>query len=158
VILFSLPAVFGSTMFYGILKTFIRGVYLIDAYDIQRAHRAMSTIPPFSSPASLCGACMNRTTEHHTRRAAVVAATSIMMKLGGILVTWLLGSLSPAPNYTSVTITFITMSIDMVGFSSSNLAYPSWQNRLKGKKRKRRKMTKENGPEGLGNRSAWYAA
>ncbi|KAI9568102.1 hypothetical protein HD554DRAFT_2039184 [Boletus coccyginus] len=70
-------------------------------------------------------------------RATAVAVNSIVMELGGVLATCqLLGSLSPAQNYTSATITFITLSIGMVA-----------------KPVERRKMTKEGGPDGPGNRT-----
>lgn len=77
-----------------------------------------------------------------------------MTNAGGILATWLLGSLSPAPNYTKATITFIIMSVGMTIFSAVNLVYLSRENRLKAEKRQR--MTKEQEPAGLGDRSAWF--
>ena len=77
-----------------------------------------------------------------------------MIQLGGVLSTWLLGSLSPAPTYTSATITFIVMSMGAVVFSSANLTYLWWQNRLKAERRQR--MRKEEEPEGHGDRSAWF--
>ena len=77
-----------------------------------------------------------------------------MTNAGGILSTWLLGSLSPAPDYTKATITFIIMSIGMAVFSTVNLVYLSRENRLKAEKRQ--KMTREEEPAGLGDRSAWF--
>ena len=77
-----------------------------------------------------------------------------MANSGGILTTWLLGSLSPAPNYTKATITFIIMSIGITVFSAISLAYLSRENRLKAEKRQR--MTREEEPAGLGDRSAWF--
>lgn len=90
----------------------------------------------------------------HTRRATTVALNSIAGELGGLLATWLLGSVSPGPNYTSATLTFIVMSIGIAVFSSANLAYLRQQNRLKAERRQR--MRKEEEPEGLGDRSAWF--
>lgn len=90
----------------------------------------------------------------HTRRATAVAVSFIMTEAGGILATWLLGSISPAPNYTAATITFIAMSICMVVFSTANLVY-LWRQNLS--KAERRQMTKrEDELEGLGDRSAWF--
>ena len=83
-----------------------------------------------------------------------MAVVSIVGEMGGILAIWLLGSLSPAPDYTSATITFIAMSIGMVVLSTANLAYLWRQNRLKAVRRQR--MKKEEEPEGLGDRSAWF--
>lgn len=90
----------------------------------------------------------------HIRRATSVAIAFIMTNLGGILATWLLGSLSPAPNYTKATITFIVMSVGMVVLSSTTLAYLWHQNRLKAD---RRQFTMpEDEPKGLGDKSAWF--
>jgi hypothetical protein len=77
-----------------------------------------------------------------------------MTNVGGILATWLLGSLSPAPNYTKATITFIIMSVGMVVLSTATLMYLSRQNRLKA--RRRQYGTPEDEPKGLGDKSAWF--
>jgi len=90
----------------------------------------------------------------HVRRATAVAVGAIMTQAGGLLATWLLGTLSPAPNYTSATITFIIMSVFIVIFSVANVVYLWRENRLKAERRQR--MTKEEEPEGLGDRSAWF--
>lgn len=90
----------------------------------------------------------------HVRRATSVAIAFTMTNAGGILATWLLGSLSPAPNYTKATVTFIIMFIGMAIFSAANLAYLSRENRLKAEKRL--KMTHDEEPAGLGDRSAWF--
>ena len=41
------------------------------------------------------------------RRATSLALFTVMTNLGGILSTWLLGSLSPPPRYTSATVTLL---------------------------------------------------
>ncbi|KAG1739003.1 major facilitator superfamily domain-containing protein [Suillus lakei] len=90
----------------------------------------------------------------HVRRATSVAIAFIMTNSGGILATWLLGSLSPAPNYTKATVTFIIMSVGMVVLSSVTLAYLWHQNRLKADRRQF--GTPEDEPRGLGDKSAWF--
>ena len=90
----------------------------------------------------------------HARRATAVALSLMMVQLGGILGTWLLGTLSPAPNYTSATITFIALSVCMVVFITANLVYLWRENWLKADSRQR--TNKEEEPEGLGDRSAWF--
>ncbi|KAL0061215.1 hypothetical protein AAF712_011974 [Marasmius tenuissimus] len=67
-----------------------------------------------------------------TRRATAIAFGFIMTNSGGILATWLLGSLSPAPEYTSATITLLVFSIGMVVGAAANLAYLSSQNNEEG--------------------------
>jgi len=90
----------------------------------------------------------------HVRRATAVGVSFMMTQLGGLLGTWLLGTLSPAPNYTSATITFIAMSVCMLVFAIANLVYLWRENRLKAERRQR--TNKEREPEGLGDRSAWF--
>ncbi|KAH7922094.1 MFS general substrate transporter [Leucogyrophana mollusca] len=90
----------------------------------------------------------------HVRRATAVAIGFIMTNSGGILATWLLGSLSPAPNYTKATVTSVIMSVGMIVFPALNLVYLSRQNRDKSEKRQA--MTKEEEPAGLGDRSVWF--
>lgn len=66
----------------------------------------------------------------------------------GILVTRLLGSLSPGLNYTKATVTFIIMSSGMAVFSAFNMAYLSGENRWKTEKIQ--KVTREK-PVGMGD-------
>ena len=89
-----------------------------------------------------------------TRRATSVALGFIMTNSGGILATWLLGSLSPPPKYTSATITFVIFAVGMVVLNGCNLVYLRWQNQKKAKRRI--SMTKESESDGLGDGSAWF--
>ncbi|KAL0958482.1 hypothetical protein HGRIS_000621 [Hohenbuehelia grisea] len=90
----------------------------------------------------------------HVRRATAIAIGFIMTNSGGILATWLLGSLSPAPRYTKATITLLVFSIGMVLFAAMNLVYLRQQNTKKALYRATH--TKADEPKGLGDRSAWY--
>jgi len=141
-IFFSLLQVIGFTMFYASTSNHVRYGSLF--LSIPGAYCA--------APASITWVANN--SAPHIRRATAVAVSFIVTQLAGLLATWLLGSLSPAPNYTSATITFIAMSIGMVVFATANLAYLWRQNRLKAERRQR--IRKEDEPEGLGDRSAWF--
>ncbi|OAX36211.1 MFS general substrate transporter [Rhizopogon vinicolor AM-OR11-026] len=90
----------------------------------------------------------------HVRRATSVAIAFIMTNAGGILATWLMGSLSPAPNYTKATLTNLIMSIASCVLACVNLAYLWRQNRLKAERRQL--MTQADEPEGMGDESAWF--
>ncbi|OJA15235.1 hypothetical protein AZE42_07981 [Rhizopogon vesiculosus] len=90
----------------------------------------------------------------HVRRATSVAIAFILTNAGGILSTWLMGSLSPAPNYTKATITNLIMSIAACVLACVNLAYLWRQNRLKAERRQL--MTQADEPEGMGDESAWF--
>ena len=77
-----------------------------------------------------------------------------MTQSSGILSTWLLGTLSPAPDYKTATITFIVMSTCTVVLLTVNLMYLGRENRWKAERSRR--ITKEEEQEGLGDRSAWF--
>ena len=160
-IFFSILGLIGFTMFYGTLKPSTRKGCLSDRFpypastssDVRYASLFFSVTGAFCAvPAQTAWLANN--SAPHTRRATAVAVNFIMAELGGILSTWLLGSLSPAPDYTTATITFIAMSICIVVIAIANLAYLSRENRLKAVRRQ--KMRKEDEPEGLGDRSAWF--
>jgi MFS family permease len=90
----------------------------------------------------------------HVRRATAIAALSMFTNAGGILSTWLLGSLSPAPRYTSATISFLVFSIVMTIFLGLTLLYFSNENKKKAIIRETTVQADE--PAGLGDRSAWF--
>ncbi|EGN93249.1 hypothetical protein SERLA73DRAFT_189773 [Serpula lacrymans var. lacrymans S7.3] len=141
-IFFSLCCLIGFSMFLGSQSNHIRyGSLFLSITGTYCAAPAMSTwITNNSAP--------------HVRRATSVAIGFIMTNSGGILATWLLGSLSPAPNYHKATITFVIMSVGMIVFCALNLAYLWRQNQLKVKKQET--MSREDEPAGLGNDSAWF--
>ncbi|KAJ4481244.1 major facilitator superfamily domain-containing protein [Lentinula aciculospora] len=89
-----------------------------------------------------------------TRRATVIAIGFILANSGGILATWLLGSLSPAPRYTKATITLLVFSLLAVLFYVLNILYLRMQNAEKAERRKT--MSRENEKPELGDHSAWY--
>jgi len=90
----------------------------------------------------------------HTRRATAIAIGFILTNSGGILATWLLGSLSPAPRYTKATITLLIFSIIMVVFSAINWWYLWDQN--KKKRAIRTTMSRSQEDPHLGDKSAWF--
>ncbi|KAG6859130.1 hypothetical protein C0991_001310, partial [Blastosporella zonata] len=93
-------------------------------------------------------------TAPYTRRATSVAIVVVMSNMGGILATWLLGTLSPAPLYRHATITLLIFSILIISMAGMNIAYLRTQN---GKKAVVRATTsREDEKPGLGDRSAWF--
>ncbi|KAF5327673.1 hypothetical protein D9619_005010 [Psilocybe cf. subviscida] len=89
----------------------------------------------------------------HARRATAIAIGFIMTNSGGILATWLLGSLSAAPRYTLATRVLLAFSVVMVVVSGLNTWYLFDQNK---KKEIRKTMTREQEEPGLGDKSAWF--
>ncbi|KAF8960454.1 major facilitator superfamily domain-containing protein [Flammula alnicola] len=90
----------------------------------------------------------------HTRRATAIAIGFIMTNSGGILATWLLGSLSTAPRYVLATRVLLAFSVIMVAFSIFNILYLWDQNKKKAEIRKT--LTIDQEKPGLGDRSAWF--
>ena len=71
----------------------------------------------------------------HVRRATALAIFLIMTNSGGILSTWLLGSLSPAPKYTKGAITLLILSILLLLSALANIFYLIKRNKEKAQAR-----------------------
>jgi hypothetical protein len=77
-----------------------------------------------------------------------------MTNSGGILATWLLGSLSLGPRYVLATRVLLSFSVLMVAVTALNTWYLWDQNRRKAEIRKT--LTREQEDPRLGDRSAWF--
>ncbi|KAI6045742.1 MFS general substrate transporter [Pisolithus marmoratus] len=142
VIFFAIWCIIGFSMFYATTSQHVQYASLF--FSVTGAYAA--------APAAITSIANN--SAPHIRRASSIAFAFVASNSGGILATWLLGSLSPAPNYTAATITFIAMSVGIVVVSSLNLLYLSRENRAKAETRL--SMAKHDEPEHLGDRSAWF--
>ncbi|PSR75845.1 hypothetical protein PHLCEN_2v8862 [Hermanssonia centrifuga] len=67
----------------------------------------------------------------YLRRAAALAFFTTMTNSGGILSTWLVGTLSPAPQYTKASIILIIFQIGMLLCAAVNVAYLQAKNKEK---------------------------
>ncbi|KAF7335782.1 MFS general substrate transporter [Mycena venus] len=90
----------------------------------------------------------------YTRRATALAILTIFTNGGGILATWLLGSLSLPPNYTKAALTFTIFSAGELVTVLVVLWYLLAKNREKAKHRE--KESKDGNDSTLGNHSAWF--
>ncbi|KAJ7158091.1 major facilitator superfamily domain-containing protein [Mycena filopes] len=90
----------------------------------------------------------------YTRRATALALLTISTNAGGILATWLLGSLSRPPNYTKAALTFTIFSAGGVITAGLILWYLVDQNHSKATKRATN-CTEDN-RAGFGDRNAWF--
>ncbi|KAJ7063698.1 major facilitator superfamily domain-containing protein [Mycena amicta] len=90
----------------------------------------------------------------HTRRATAIAIGFIMTNSGGILATWLLGSISPPPRYIKATRILLAFGVLIGAFAVFNMAYLTRENKKKAEKRKT--MTRSEEEPGLGDKSAWF--
>ncbi|KAJ7060138.1 major facilitator superfamily domain-containing protein [Mycena amicta] len=90
----------------------------------------------------------------HVRRATAIAIGFSMTNSGGILSTWLLGSLSPAPHYTMGTRLLLAFSVATFFVALITSAYLQRENKKKAEIRK--SMSREEEETGLGDKSAWF--
>lgn len=84
-----------------------------------------------------------------------------MTNVGAILVTWLFGTLSPAPRYTSATITLLVFQIVTVLCAVGNYVWLSAENKRKEMLRNESGLAEApgKGSEGVmaaGDDSIWY--
>ncbi|KAK7035976.1 MFS domain-containing protein [Favolaschia claudopus] len=90
----------------------------------------------------------------HVRRATAIAIGFIMTNSGGILATWLLGSLSPPPRYTKATKMLLIFSVLVAVFTALNVWYLAAENKKKAERRKT--VGRHEEARGLGDKSAWF--
>ncbi|KAG6889070.1 hypothetical protein C0992_006499 [Termitomyces sp. T32_za158] len=142
------------TIFSGILATIgFAMFYASHSPHIKYGSLFLSITGAYNGAPALSTWNANNTAPY-TRRATAIAIGFIMTNSGGILATWLLGTLSPAPLYTKATLTLLIFSILMVVFSAMNIGYLASQNRKKATIRDT--TSREDEALGLGDRSAWF--
>ena len=138
----SVLSVIGFSMFLASGKQRIRYASLF--FSIPGCYTAAPTLSTWNA----------NNTAPHTRRATAIAIGFIMTNSGGILATWLLGALSPAPRYFIGTKVLLSFSVLLVVFSAFNILYLWNENRKKGEIRQT--STLEQGEPSLGDQSAWF--
>ncbi|KDR84326.1 hypothetical protein GALMADRAFT_707697 [Galerina marginata CBS 339.88] len=143
VVLFSsLLCIIGFGMFLGLTKHKFQYASLF--FSIPGTYLAAPTLSTWSA----------NNAAPYTRRATAIAIGFIMTNSGGILATWLLGSLSVGPRYILATKVLLSFSILMGVFSAMNTWYLWDQNKKKAIIRQT--STREQEKPGLGDRSAWF--
>ncbi|PPQ95882.1 hypothetical protein CVT26_015574 [Gymnopilus dilepis] len=138
----SFLCIIGFGMFLGSAKHHIQYASLF--FSITGTYLAAPTLSTWSA---------NNATPH-IRRATAIAIGFIMTNSGGILATWLLGSLSAAPRYILATRVLLAFSVLMAAFCAANTWYLWDQNKKKAAIRATSTIDKEE--PGLGDRSAWF--
>ncbi|CAA7268901.1 unnamed protein product [Cyclocybe aegerita] len=143
-----------TSMFSTLLCVIGFGMFLGSAkHHIQYASLFFSIPGTYLAAATLSTWSANNATPH-TRRATAIAIGFIMTNSGGILATWLLGSLSAAPRYILATRVLLAFSVLMVVISGLNTWYLWDQNKKKAETRRNSTIAQEK--PGLGDRSAWF--
>ncbi|TFK69373.1 MFS general substrate transporter [Pluteus cervinus] len=93
----------------------------------------------------------------HTRRATSIALSFMCVNTGGVLATWLWGSLSKAPDYKSATIVMIVL---LGGELVCLVGNWGWLKRENGRKVRRREVYGrgggDEGGDGRGDGSPWF--
>ncbi|KAF7310273.1 MFS domain-containing protein [Mycena indigotica] len=90
----------------------------------------------------------------HIRRATAIAIAFSMTNSGGILSTWLLGSISPPPRYVEGTRLLLGFSVGILVMALATIGYLKYENGKKAEVRK--STTREEEDSSLGDRSAWF--
>jgi len=90
----------------------------------------------------------------HLRRATVIAFACVLTNSGGILSTWLLGTLSKPPLYQLGTKVLLALGWTMFVANAANWLYLWQENKRKAKIRAT--MSQADEKPGLGDRSAWF--
>ena len=101
------------------------------------------------------GAWIANNAAPHVSRATALALLTVMTNAGGILATWLLGSLSAPPGYTRATITLLVFQVGIFVCAGANVLYLSARNAKKRVVRAQLGDRRAEGP-GLGDGSAWF--
>ncbi|EIW77870.1 MFS general substrate transporter [Coniophora puteana RWD-64-598 SS2] len=92
----------------------------------------------------------------HTRRATSIALGFVASNSGGIIATWLFGTLSPAPNYTAATIVCLSSSAGVLVLAAANWVYLAKQNLDKAARREEMVTTGGSEAKGMGDKSAFF--
>ncbi|KAG6917453.1 hypothetical protein DXG01_002430 [Tephrocybe rancida] len=141
------------SMFSGVLAIIGFAIYLASPdFHVKWGSLFFSISGAYSAAPALSTWGANNTFPY-TRRATAIAIGFIMTNSGGVLATWLLGTISPAPLYTKATITLLAFSVGMVVVTGCNVVYLKRENRRKEETRRMRRREEEK--RGLGDRSAW---
>jgi dipeptide/tripeptide permease len=112
------------------------------------------SIPGSGSLQTCLATWMSNNVAPHIRRATATAMLYIAANIGGILATWLFGTLSSAPKYKSATLTSLAMIACTIVLVGVNMAYLSGENRRK--QGQRLTLIRDQEPHGLGDKSAWF--
>lgn len=142
-------------IFGSILATAGFGLFLGSTSNtVQYGSLFLSTSGVYTSASAIPTWTANNTAPH-VRRATAIALAFTLTNAGGILSTWLLGSLSPAPRYVEGTKVLVVMSALAAVFAGINLAYLVKENRKKAELRAR---VEHDRPRAgcIGNDDIWF--
>ena len=90
------------------------------------------------------------------RRATALGLLPAMTNLGSILSTWLLGAISPAPRYTSATVTLLVFQIVIILCAALNMVWLVRENRRKACSRAAIGAEQQHSIIGEGDDSIWF--
>ncbi|KAF8659466.1 hypothetical protein AX16_001833 [Volvariella volvacea WC 439] len=114
------------------------------------------TIPGIYTAAPALSTWIANNTSPDTKRATAIAMSFIMTNSGGILATWLMGSLSSPPGYELGARVMLGFSIGMGGGVAVGWWWLWRENRRKKRQRERWEAGERRENDGAGDKSAWY--
>jgi hypothetical protein len=101
------------------------------------------------------GAWIANNAAPHIARATALAMLTVMTNVGGILATWLLGSLSAPPRYTRAGVTLLVFQVGIFVCAVGNIVFLSLRNASK--RRARAELGDRRAEvQGMGDESAWF--
>ncbi|KAI0739189.1 MFS general substrate transporter [Daedaleopsis nitida] len=145
-----------TLIFFALLSTAGFAIFLGSSADHIRYGSLFLAVPGTFCTAPPLGTWIANNTAPLVRRGTSIAILTTMTNIGSILSTWLLGSLSPAPRYTSATITLLVFQVATVFCALATLAWLRAENR---RKERVQESGEEPRPEREGlvpNESAWF--
>ncbi|RDX42183.1 MFS general substrate transporter [Lentinus brumalis] len=152
----------GFTMVvFGALATAGFAIFLASYVDRVRYGSLFLLVPGCFGIGPPLGTWVANNSAPFPRRATALAFVNSMTNVGAILVTWLFGTLSPAPRYTSATITLLVFQIVTVLCAVGNYVWLSAENKRKETLRNESGLAEapEKGSEAViaaGDDSIWY--
>ncbi|RPD53169.1 MFS general substrate transporter [Lentinus tigrinus ALCF2SS1-7] len=143
-----------TLVFFAILATIGFGIFLGSYVKDVRYGSLFLAVPGTYCIGPPLGTWMANNSAPLIRRGASLALLTTMTNLGSILSTWLLGSLSPPPRYTSATITLLVFQIGILLCSVVNMGWLATENK---RKERTKSSTVERESEGsMPNESVWF--
>ncbi|KAK0219737.1 major facilitator superfamily domain-containing protein [Armillaria nabsnona] len=118
-----------TVIFHSLLATIGFAVFLgSKSHDVRYGSLFLFVTGVYCIPPSLLAWAANNSAPRF-RRAAVIAFLLSSTSLGGILATWLFGSLSKPPNYNNATIVSIVFSAATIVAALANILWLNAQNK-----------------------------
>ncbi|KAI0739201.1 MFS general substrate transporter [Daedaleopsis nitida] len=145
-----------TLIFFAVMSAIGFGIFYGSFVNHTRYGSLFLAVPGAYCVGPPLGTWMANNTAPLVRRGTALALLTTMTNLGSILSTWLLGALSPAPRYTSATVTLIVFQVATVLCAAVNMAWLTSENRRKERVQAGGEEPRPERPGAVANESAWF--